>query len=68
MINKVLNYQKKKNRDDLDEDGYDVDGDIAEYYTNANDEDVGEDGDDEEDGNDAHYDGDYVDEDADGMT
>ena len=49
------------NRDDLDEDGYDVGGDIAECYTNANDEDVGEDGDDEEDGDDACYDGDYVD-------
>ena len=38
------------------------------WRTMTNDEDVGEDGDDEEDGDDARYDGDYVDEDADGMN
>ena len=57
-----------ENRDVLDEDGYDADGDTADYYTDANDEDVGEDGDDEEVSDDARYDGDYVDEDDDGMT
>ena len=61
-------YDMSEYRDDLDEGGYDVDGDTADYYTNANDEGVGEDGDDEEDSDEARYDGDYVDEDADGMT
>ena len=55
------------NRDDLVEDGNEVGGGGAECYTNANDDDVGEDGDDEEDDVDTLYDGDYVDEDADDM-
>jgi hypothetical protein len=54
-----------ENRDVLDEDDYEMGGDNAECYTNANDEDVGEDGDDEEDDEVACYDGDYDDEDDD---
>lgn len=48
------------NRDEPDEDDNDAGGDVTECFTNAYDDDVGEDGDDEEDGDDAHYDGDYV--------
>jgi len=55
------------NGDDLAEDGNEVGGGVAECYTNVNDYDVGEDGDDEEDDVDALHDGDYVDEDADDM-
>ena len=53
------------NRDYLDEDVNDVDEDVDEGYTNANEDDAGEDGDDEEDVDDAVYGRRYVDEDAD---
>ena len=53
------------NRDDLDEDANDVDEDVDECYTDANEDDAGEDGDDEEDVDDVADDRRYVDEDAD---
>ena len=53
-------YVMSGNRDEPDEDDNDAGGDVTECFTNANDDDVGEDGDNEEDGDDAHYDGDYV--------
>jgi len=60
-------YDMSGNGDDLAEDGNEVGGGVAECYSNVNDYDVGEDGDDEEDDVDALHDGDYVDEDADDM-